>query len=185
MKLNLGSGFNHLDGYYNVDISPICEPDLVFDLETTPWPWETDSVEEVVFNHSLEHMGETTASFLAIIAELHRICRDGAKIRIRAPHPRHDAFLCDPTHVRVIHPWTLELFNRHLNDRWKREKISNTALAHYLGVDFRILELSKVLDEPYASMGLEQEELEKLEKERNNVVIEYLITWEVRKDFDV
>ena len=34
--------------------------------------------------------------------ELYRISCDQANIHISVPHPRHDDFLADPTHVRPI-----------------------------------------------------------------------------------
>ena len=188
MRLNLGCGYNKPEGWFSVDSSPACEPDLVLDLNQTPWPWETNTVSEVMMHHSLEHMGETTERFLAIMCELYRVCKDEARISLRVPHPRHDAFICDPTHVRIITPATLDLFNRHMNDRWIREHKSNTPLAHYLGVDFRVLETLKELDEPYATQfnecTLSEDALTLLEKERNNVILEYKITLEVRKDAD-
>jgi hypothetical protein len=55
MKFNMGCGSRKLAGFVNVDAQALCSPDQVFDLETTPWPWPSDSAEEIVFNHSLEH----------------------------------------------------------------------------------------------------------------------------------
>jgi|GEM_PF-1906114 len=40
LKLNIGCGFNKIDGYVNVDAFPDCSPDVLWDLETTPWPFE-------------------------------------------------------------------------------------------------------------------------------------------------
>src|SRR5215472_7810562 len=47
-------GYDKRDGYVNVDVSAVCEPDFVCDLESLSWPWDDDSVDQVVFNHSLE-----------------------------------------------------------------------------------------------------------------------------------
>ena len=59
MKLNMGCGHNKREGYVNVDMSPVCNPDVVWDLETLPWPWQDNSVDGVLFNHSLEHLGQS------------------------------------------------------------------------------------------------------------------------------
>ena len=63
LKLNLGCGYNRIADYINVDISEVCAPDLIADVEALPWPWPTDSVETVVFNHSLEHMCASAQHF--------------------------------------------------------------------------------------------------------------------------
>jgi hypothetical protein len=110
LKFNMGCGRDRRQGYLNVDLSPVCQPDQVADLEATPWPWPDDCAEEVVFNHSLEHLGGDPKVFLAIMKELYRVCRHGASVKITVPHPRHDNFLGDPTHVRVISPQVMSLF---------------------------------------------------------------------------
>jgi predicted SAM-dependent methyltransferase len=56
MKLNLGCGFNKLDGFVNVDKQAACQPDMVLDLERLPWPFEDASVSEVAAFHVLEHL---------------------------------------------------------------------------------------------------------------------------------
>jgi predicted SAM-dependent methyltransferase len=104
MKLNMGCGQHKLPDYINVDTASECSPDVLFDLEQHPWPWESDSVDAVLFNHSLEHLGAEVGAFKTIMRELYRICRDGATVQINVPHPRHDDFIADPTHVRAITP---------------------------------------------------------------------------------
>ena len=48
MKLNLGCGHDHKDGYINVDVSDLGNPDQVVDLEVLPWPWEDNAIEEIL-----------------------------------------------------------------------------------------------------------------------------------------
>ncbi len=78
LKLNLGCGRRKLDGYVNIDKSPVFAPDVVLDLEALPWPFETGSVSEILAIHVLEHLGQKTDTFLGIIAEMYRVCRDTA-----------------------------------------------------------------------------------------------------------
>lgn len=185
MKLNLGCGHNKLAGYVNVDLFAECAPDVVCDLERLPWPWANDSVDRVVFNHSLEHLGQASRTFLGMMQELYRVCRDRAEVEIVVPHPRSDDFLGDPTHVRAITPNLLSLFDRELNDRWRAMGASNSPLAHYLGVDFVLARSEQVLAEPYATQFaqgvLAAEHVDTMARELNNIVREYRLLLVVRK----
>ena len=82
------------------------------DMEIFPWPVPSDSVKEMLFSHVLEHVGQDTDTFLNIMKEIYRIASDDCIVRVFVPHPRHDFFLIDPTHVRAILPETLEMFDR-------------------------------------------------------------------------
>jgi hypothetical protein len=185
LKLNLGCGHNRLEGWVNVDLFPECAPDVVADLEVAPWPWETSSASQVLFNHSLEHMGAEPRVFLAVMKELYRVCAPGAAVEIRVPHPRHDNFINDPTHVRIVTPQVLSLFDQSLNDRWREGGEPNTPLAHYTGVDFRIVDVKTVVSEPYRSMyqagQITPEQVAELMRTSNNVAEAFHIMLEARK----
>ena len=185
VKLNMGCGHNKVPGYLNVDLSAECTPDYVCDLEVLPWIWPDHSVDAVRFNHCLEHLGQESKVFLGMMKELYRVCKNESKIEINVPHPKHDNFLGDPTHVRVITPEVLSLFDKRLNDEWKKTGAANTPLAHYLGVDFAISKFKTVLDEPYgklfASGKITGPDMEVIVRERNNVVSEFRIELTVRK----
>lgn len=186
MKLNLGCGVNHMPGWVNVDREASANPDVVFDVEITPWRhWETDSVDEVMFNHSLEHMGADAAVFLQIMRELYRVCRHDALVRINVPHPRHDNFIGDPTHVRIVTPQVLSLFDKQQCEEWARVGAANTPFATYLNVDFQLVEAQQVLAEPYRTQWEQKQipaaNLETLARECNNIVEELRMVLRVRK----
>jgi len=140
-KLNLGSGQNRLDGYVNVDKYDYFSPDLTWDLEVFPWPFENDSADEIVLRHVLEHLGGTLDGFLGIMKELYRVAAPGAVIKIFVPHPRSDGFAGDPTHVRPITPAIMSLFSMKNNREWREKGWPNTPLATYIGVDFDITDV--------------------------------------------
>jgi len=183
LKLNLGCGQKPQPGFVNVD--KFGNPDLKWDLETFPWPWPENSVSEILMSHVLEHLGATSDVFIGIMKELYRVCEPGAKIRIVVPHPRHDFFIGDPTHVRPVTPEMLSLFSRRENLRWKELGAANSPLALYHNVDFQIDDVQYILDEPYSSEfrsgKLSQEEFQKLMRKYNNVVTEIHIILAVIK----
>ncbi len=146
LKLNLGCGYSKLDGYVNVDKFAAAEPDLLADLEVLPWPFPDSSATHVEMSHVLEHMGQESAKFLLLIQELWRVCAPHATVTIRVPHPRHDNFLGDPTHVRPIIPATLQVFDQLLNRAGIAANSSTSTLGLYLGVDFQIAKVEYVLD---------------------------------------
>lgn len=146
MKLNLGCGSRHLEGWLNIDTVAALQPDRVMDLERTPWDLPTDSAEEVLLNHVLEHLGASTGSFLGVMGELYRVCRDGALIRINVPHPLHEHYRTDPSHVRPITPQTLSMFSQAECDQAAAVASPMTPWAHILGVDFELASVEYVAD---------------------------------------
>jgi len=185
LRLNLGCGNRHMDGWLNVDNVPDCNPDVVCNLEDLPWPWADNSVSEVLLVHVLEHLGETRDLYLGIIRELYRICCNGATIKIFVPHPRHDHFLWDPTHVRPITVEGLQMFDQSLNRQWIAMSAANTPLGIYLDVDFRIEKYEYVLDplfgEPHQKGSLSDAKLQELIRTHSNVCQQINIEWVARK----
>ncbi|QKM65385.1 hypothetical protein DCO17_09125 [Polynucleobacter tropicus] len=185
MKFNMGCGLNKLHDYVNVDRYSECVPDLQIDLEQFPWPINSSEADEVVFNHCLEHLGQTPDIFLGVMKELYRISKPNARIFVNVPHPRHEHFIGDPTHVRVINPLVLNLFSKKNNLIWKQNNIANTPLALYLDVDFELLETIQVLDPYYQDMFDKKElsiaDLNRIALDRNNVIQEYRMILKVIK----
>jgi hypothetical protein len=176
MRLNLGCGNRKIPDWVNVDKVANCNPDQVVDLERLPWPWPDNSTDEIMLSHVLEHLGAATEVYLGIIKELYRVCHDGALITIIVPHPRHNHFLGDPTHVRVITPDALRLFSQAANREWIARGTPHTPLGIYLGVDFAIQSVNMSLDEPwfgqYERGEISPDDLDHAVRSYNNVVMQ-------------
>ena len=186
MKLNLGSGSKILDGYTNVDKYDYYKPDIVHDLEIFPYPFEDNSVDEILLSHVLEHIGQSPDVFLKIIKEFYRVCHNDSLIKIIVPHPRHDDFISDPTHVRPITILGLQLFDKNLNLKWEKEKAANTPLALINDVNFKIKNVKFNLDTNYVKK-FENKNIDKSQVDTdilklNNVVKEMVIDWQVIKN---
>jgi SAM-dependent methyltransferase len=156
LKLNLGAGDRKYEGYINVDSQPATDPDLLWDLERFPWPFHDSSVDHVLMLHVLEHVGSDPDTFLGVMRELYRVCRDGARVVIKVPHPSHDDYLADPTHVRPVSFRLLQKFDRALNLQWKAENKADTPFALRTGVDFRFEDPFVVLDDRAVAIAVER-----------------------------
>ncbi len=185
LKLNLGCGDKRLNGYINIDKYDTFEPDVVLDLERTPWPFHTDSVSEIQLIHVLEHLGQSSEVFLDIMKEMYRVCRHGARIAIAVPHPRSDTYLGDPTHVRPITVHVMRLFSKRLNRHFMEEGYANTPLALHLDVDFRIASVNYTLSERWLKKlragEIDEDGLNEAMETYNNVVDEIVMELDVVK----
>jgi len=174
VRLNLGCGNDKRPGWINVDRSDACAPDQLVDLERLPWPWGDDEADEILMSHVLEHLGAAPGVYIGVMKEIWRVCRDGTLVTIVVPHPRHDDFLTDPTHVRPITAEGLVLFSRKVNEYWKREGFSNTPLAFYHVVVFELVSTETTLEEPWAgdlaAGRIDQDALDEAVLRYNNVI---------------
>lgn len=80
MKVNLGCGNKKLIGFVNVDL--FGEPDIKHDLNCSPYPFRSNSVDFILCEHCLEHLKEPELFF----REIHRILKIGGIAKIVVPH---------------------------------------------------------------------------------------------------
>ena len=181
MKLNLGYRIKILKNFVNVDKYDYYKPDIVHDLEKFPYPFEENSVDEILLSHVLEHIGQNPDIFNSIIKEFYRICKNNALIDIRVPHPRHDDFISDPTHVRPITILGLQLYDKNLNQMWEKNNAANTPLAMIHNVNFKIKDVNYGLEKNYSEMlkkgEIDQSKLHEYIEKYNNVIKEMRIRW--------
>jgi len=179
LRLNLGCGYDKRPGWHNVDKVPDSAPDQVVDLEALPWPWPDDSVDEVALRHVLEHLGRDPDTYLGLMKELWRVMKPGATVTITVPHPRHDHYLNDPTHVRPITVAGLEMFSQARNRDWIEKKLGNTPLGIQCGIDFEIDKVDVVPDEPWRGRlqrgEMQPQELQQAMRMYSNVIMETTI----------
>lgn len=99
LRLNLGCGKHPMEGWVNVDSTKGPGVDHVMSLERIhPWPWDTDSVDEVMASHVIEHL----ANPLRMMNQLWRVCKPDARATFACPYGSSDDAWENPTHVRPM-----------------------------------------------------------------------------------
>lgn len=106
IRLDLGCGLKKKPGFTGLDRLALPGVDLVCDLDREPIPLADDSVAEVHTMHFLEH----TNDLLAVMQEVWRVCRDGARVDISVPYFNSIGAYRDPTHRRFFTWETFEHF---------------------------------------------------------------------------
>lgn len=95
-KLNFGCGADIKKGYINLDKSKISGVDVVHDIDRRPWPFPSNYFDEVYGRDAIEHVRDLVKA----MAEIHRICKPNAKLRLIVPYwhssaafyPNHNFF---------------------------------------------------------------------------------------------
>jgi ubiquinone/menaquinone biosynthesis C-methylase UbiE len=98
-RLHLGCGRDVHHNWINLDAKRLPGVDVVADLDAcraTPLPFPSDSIDEFLGSHVLEHLRDP----LACMQELHRIAKPNATAVFRVPYGSSDDADEDPTHVR-------------------------------------------------------------------------------------
>jgi predicted SAM-dependent methyltransferase len=81
LRLHLGCGPTHLEGWVNVDLVST-RPDLAWDL-SRPAPFPDESVAAIFHEHLLEHLPLPAA--IGFLHECHRLLRPGGVLRLGVP----------------------------------------------------------------------------------------------------
>jgi len=181
MKINIGAGNRHVEGFKSCDHDPKSNPDYLFDLEKDVFPFGDNSVDTVIAHHVFEHLGE---GYFHCLKELYRVCKHGAIIDVHVPHFRHDAFYADPTHKRPISVDGMNLFSKKFNRWCEEQKNPASQLAYFFDVDFEVMEWHYMPNDYYKKLldGKPKEEVERFIMERNNVINEIWMKLVVVKD---
>lgn len=114
IRLDLGCGKNKKEGFTGVDSRDFGQ-DVTHDLRT-PWPWESDSVDEVHCSHFVEHL--TGAERIHFVNELHRVLKPGAKATVIVPHWSSTRAYGDLTHQW---PPVSEFWFYYLSKPWREQ----------------------------------------------------------------
>ena len=149
MILNLGCGFNKLEGAVNIDYDSRCKPDLILDLEKQKLPFEDNSVDKIFAIHVLDRM---SYGFFYSIKEIYRVCKSGAMVHINVTHPKSDAFLQDLSICRAITIEGMWLLSKKNNGTSAKVGNRNSNLAYIHDVDFEVVDVSHSNDDTHINL---------------------------------
>jgi len=116
MKLLLGAGRDHRDGWVSVDQMAGVKPDVTWNLTIAPWPWQDNSVDRAEADNLLEHVGwgqDGEDLLMTFMNEAHRVLRPEGILLIRVPDFKNwpEGALKDPTHRRYFVPATFNYWD--------------------------------------------------------------------------
>ncbi len=107
--LHLGAGKKYHPEAVNVDLVAATNPDVVHNLDVTPWPLPDGHFREVWAYDVIEHLTDVVKA----MEEIHRVCADGAVVKITVPHYSCGNAFTDPTHK---HYFSVASFNYFTGD---------------------------------------------------------------------
>jgi SAM-dependent methyltransferase len=163
--LNLGCGNEYIPGWINLD-SRGRKLDQTFPFEqigSHTLPFEDDSVDGIYMSHSLQRVHDVAA----LMRELHRVARPGARLFIRVPHGASTLAMSDPRSVR---PWFEDSF-----DNLSVQNSHDPSAGYDWHLQDRTLMVAPDM------LALDREEAEVLIRSQRNVVQEMCITLIARK----
>jgi len=97
MKLNFGSGIERIKGFMNIDVSKDVMPDVIWDMDEYPYPFEDNSADMILCCHTLEHLSYVDKT----LKEFARILKVGGILHIKVPHYSSATAVCgNPQHKR-------------------------------------------------------------------------------------
>lgn len=101
--LSVGCGYRAgQPNLVKLDKSPQVNPDVVWDLDKFPYPFEDSSFSEIECFDVIEHLGDISNT----MEEFYRILAPGGILKITTPH-----FSCANSFIDPTHKWHLSYFS--------------------------------------------------------------------------
>lgn len=104
--LDVGCGTNKFEGAIGIDKNPRTAADVLHDLGDIPYPFPDNEFDLIVSSHVIEHVPDV----MALITELYRISKPGARIRLVTPHYTNPDWASDPTHKNHFNSYSFNTF---------------------------------------------------------------------------
>ncbi|HBB32227.1 MAG TPA: hypothetical protein DDZ80_23695 [Cyanobacteria bacterium UBA8803] len=121
--LAIGCGNRQTEhGVVRLDISPSVNPDIVWDLDCIPYPFDNSTFSKIECFDVIEHLSNIPQT----LEELHRILKPGGLLKITTPHFSCANSYTDPTHKYHLSYFSFDYFCKDHN------------LAYYSKVRYRI-----------------------------------------------
>lgn len=111
IRLEIGGGANPNPGFVNIDILPLKEVDIVWDMEEFPWPLPDECVITATASHVLEHINPHKGVFIKFMDEIWRVLKPKAQFAFVVPHASSHGYQQDPTHCNMINETTMHYFD--------------------------------------------------------------------------
>lgn len=105
LRLNVGSGRIQYSGFINVDCVQIVDGngkkvvDVIVDIEKEHLPYPDNSVDEIICESTLEHLGD---GFIFALNEMHRVLKPMGILRGIVPPFNTNGAIRDITHKRFF-----------------------------------------------------------------------------------
>ena len=110
-RLDIGGGNNPNPGFINIDILPLPNVDIVWDLEETPWPLPDECVLTATASHVLEHINPHKGVFINVMNEIWRVLKPNGQFAFVVPHASSHGYQQDPTHCNMLNETTMHYFD--------------------------------------------------------------------------
>lgn len=131
---------NEWKNLYTLDMDAACHPDIVWNIDNLPLPFDDEAFEEIHAYEVLEHSGKQGdwKFFFEQFAEFWRILKPGGYFYATVPMWDSEWAWGDPGHTRVITPGTLVF----LSQKEYSNQIGRTNMTDYRSTwhhDFEIV----------------------------------------------
>ena len=123
-----------------LDIDENCNPDILWDLNDLPLPFDDNEFDEIHAYEVLEHIGRQGdwKGFFAEWQEYHRILKPNGKLMASVPSINSPWLWGDPGHTRAISVETLTFLDQSAYEE-QVGKGAMTDYRHWYQGDFRLL----------------------------------------------
>ncbi len=116
IKVELGCGKNKTPGYIGVDRFPLPGVDVVANLNER-FPFEDDSIDVILAQHSLEHLDD----LYHVMSEIYRVCKDGAIVFVLGPYSHLSGNRANIYHKLVFNEHTFRFFSTEIVNPYVNE----------------------------------------------------------------